>query len=591
MQSRPKGSRRGIALITSLAILVVVAILATGSLLTTQFELAISRNDAVSAQAQYVAQAGLQTYKTWLFQTFRQLESSGSSGTDACSNSLTTVIGTLPSAGAGTVPDASGVAIGSYTVTVRQDPANENRITVQSVGVTSVGGATRQARATASATFLIRNSSTLEQAIFAGTGSNMRFVNGNTRIHGGIYIVGNPLPADGSPPVITPVMQGNGNLSVLNGYDKTSDTTNAAFLEASARSATNLCAALRIERGQVEVGGSTVFGSVDNPLLTVAVGRGAVDVVNRQGLPTNPDCSNAKGICAITGITPFDIAEPPVFPRLTEAPDTEFCPGPATWRSCVRAEAQSDGMVLTTNGGSTISLLAPSGSGVALPTACLTELNAAAARSDKQLSLAGSSLDCTVTVNGLRSGFNYVATTPARLELWGNVNLRGLNLSFGRDVVYQARSRDADGVVRTFAGLSVESIGANLHTAAGLAAAQGGDFQAAGNFVADSTLGRFPSNVLSIIGERDVRFRGNQKYVTAPVYAGREFRMRGNTQLFGQVIADSFCTTSNQDSCSEGGNPAEIMFVPTGENRPRSFRAIAPTGGIPTFRVEAYELR
>ncbi|MBS3966630.1 MAG: hypothetical protein KGZ60_05205 [Truepera sp.] len=578
-------SERGVALITSLTILTVIGVLVLGSILTTQVELAVSRNDATSAQAQYVAQAGLQTYKAALFQTFRRLEIGGSGGsnTDACRNSLSGGIDFLRS-GAGTihtwvnnrivlpqgqVTDALGNAIGTYNVTLLRDPTNENRITIESVGRTVVGGQGGQATATARGTFLIRNSSTLEQAVFAGSGSGMRFLNGNTRIFGGVYIVG-----DLANPNAT-VIQSNGDFSILNAYDKSSGTGD--FLTRDAQRSSNLCAAVRVQSGRIAIGGSTQLGAPKNRLLAVAVGRGLADIDTTRG--GTLECRDNKGVCSEARVGPFDIADPPAFPRLDEPPATEFCPAPRTWRTCIREEAAGHGLTLSTQGGTTVSILAPSGA--TLPAACTTLLNAAAASSDRTLTFGNANIDC-VTPGGV--GFRYTATNPARFEVFGNINLRGLNVRFGRAVRYTATSRSSTGTLQQFANFSVEAIGG-----------AGGNFRTEASFTT-STTQKFPNNVLSIVAERDADLRGgNNTFITAPIYAGDTFRLTSNSVLFGQVIANSFCTTNpgggGVGACADAGSPAEIVFVPTGENRARSFRAIAPTGGLPTFTVLSYELR
>lgn len=579
-------SNRGIAMITALAIISIVGALVLGSIITTQVEMAVARNDASAAQAQYVAQAGMQTYKAALFQNFRWIEggsSGGGSNLDACTNSLegglnfdrtsdgmvawdNDRIMLTPE----TVLDVDGDVIGNYTVTFLRDPDNHSRITVQSVGKTAAGGTTRQATATASSTYIIRNSSTLEQAIFAGSGSDMKFVNGNTTIYGGVYIVG-----DRDNPA-TEVIQSNGNLQIFNGYT-TGDSGNPEFLVSDVRKATNLCAALRVESGTVALGGSTQLGKAENQLLTVAISRGLVDVDLERGMTT--ECKTNKGICSETGVRPFDIDAPPDFPILDQTPATEFCQAPTWWRTCIQQEAEADGIVIATNGGNTVTKMSPAG-GWDDPN-CQARLDAAAAAANKTLLLGGTSLRCVVLIDGVEHGFEYVANNPAIFRMFGNVNIRGLNLWFDRAVEYRAESRSADGELQTFAGLSLEKD----------AFGRGGTFTAMDKFVADFGYGRFPNNVISIIAEGVVELVGNQKDYTAPIYAGDQFRLRGNAQLFGQVIANSFCTTNTQGSCSQAGNPAEIFFVPTGENRPRSYRAVAPTGGLPTFVVEAYELR
>ena len=621
-------SERGVALITSLTILTVIGVLVLGSILTTQVELAVSRNDATSAQAQYVAQAGLQTYKAALFQTFRRLEAGGGVGTNtaACANSLSAGIDFLRS-GAGTthtwtnnrivvpqgqVTDALGNVIGTYNVTLLRDPTNENRITVESVGRTVVGGQGGQATATARGTFLIRNSSTLEQAIFAGSGSGMRFLNGNTTIFGGVHIVGDLVNPDAT------VIESNGNFQILNGLDLGNSSDGAIsynkrwggsldFITSVAQRPRNLCAAVRVQSGRIAIGGSTQLGTSENRLLAVAVGRGLADIDTSRG--GTLECREKKGVCSESPVGPFDIADPPAFPRLNEPPATEFCPAPRTWRTCIREEAAGHGLTLSTQGGTTVSVLSPSGA--TLPAACTTALNAAAASSDRTLRFGGANIDCvTQDSNGRNIGFRYTATNPASFEVFGNINFRGLNVHFDRAVRYTATSRSATGAVQQFANFSVEAIRVAPDSVLG------GNFRTEESFTTN-TAQKFPNNVLSIVAERDVDLRGgNNTFITAPIYAGDTFRLTSNSVLFGQVIANSFCTTdpgggsggsggggggrgrgggggqgAAADACADAGSPAEIVFVPTGENRARSFRAIAPTGGLPTFTALSYELR
>ncbi len=63
---RPKG----IALVVTLSLLLLIALLVFGTFFTTQLELWITRNDTSSVQAFYAAEAGLQKYKAALFQQY-----------------------------------------------------------------------------------------------------------------------------------------------------------------------------------------------------------------------------------------------------------------------------------------------------------------------------------------------------------------------------------------------------------------------------------------------------------------------------------------------------------------------------------------
>lgn len=85
---RPKG----IALVITLSLLLLIALLVFGTFFTTQLELWITRNDTSSVQAFYAAEAGLQKYKAALFQQYVWQERTGGNpttgGSTVCYSSL-----------------------------------------------------------------------------------------------------------------------------------------------------------------------------------------------------------------------------------------------------------------------------------------------------------------------------------------------------------------------------------------------------------------------------------------------------------------------------------------------------------------------
>lgn len=76
---------KGIALVATLALMVVIALLVFGTFFTTQIELWTTRNDTTSVQAFYAAEAGLQKYKAALFQQYVWREQSGTGEVAAAS--------------------------------------------------------------------------------------------------------------------------------------------------------------------------------------------------------------------------------------------------------------------------------------------------------------------------------------------------------------------------------------------------------------------------------------------------------------------------------------------------------------------------
>ena len=81
-------NRKGIALVATLALMVVIALLVFGTFFTTQIELWTTRNDTTSVQAFYAAEAGLQKYKAALFQQYVWQEQGGTGGGGGCFISL-----------------------------------------------------------------------------------------------------------------------------------------------------------------------------------------------------------------------------------------------------------------------------------------------------------------------------------------------------------------------------------------------------------------------------------------------------------------------------------------------------------------------
>jgi Tfp pilus assembly protein PilX len=81
-------SAKGIALVATLSLLVLIAILVFGTFFTTQLELWITRNDTTSVQAFYAAEAGVQKYKAALFQQYVWQERNGKRAPDGGEHGL-----------------------------------------------------------------------------------------------------------------------------------------------------------------------------------------------------------------------------------------------------------------------------------------------------------------------------------------------------------------------------------------------------------------------------------------------------------------------------------------------------------------------
>lgn len=551
----------GIALVATLALMVLIGLLVFSTFFRTQIELWVTRNDTTSVQAFYAAEAGLQKYKAVLFQQYVWREQQGQTGggsgcftslvtgldLDRNGNLLTFVNNQITLATNEVVVDADNRPIGRYTVTLYRDANDGQLFTLVSQGTS--GGA----KATVQATVRLSNTGYLEQAIFAGTGQANKWLNGGATIRGGIYIVGSP-----SNPNQT-VIDANGNFELLNWYNLSSYSSIAARVDTAYRQANDLCASLRVQYGKISVGGSTRLGEPSNKLKGVFVGRGGQDITGQN---VNV-CQNNKGVCT-EAMGPFDLANPPAFPTLDARLNSEACKNYSTWRACLQDRAA----LRIQRVGNTVSLAYPLS--VTLNASCFNAIN-----NSGVLTLDKSTVDCTYTrLDGSRGGFKYTyASNQGLLEIYGDVVLEGLNVVFNQPTEYKALSGSQKNA--TFAVLAKNN--------------QGGSVDLNGNLLPQTNHGLFPNHTLGLVAEDDIYQRG--QYVMAPVYAGGTFRVVKDNVLFGSVISNEFCTTSagNQTNCN-AGQKAEVVYIRIPqENRPVLLPAIR--GGTPVFQILSYERR
>lgn len=559
---------KGIALVATLALMVVIALLVFGTFFTTQIELWTTRNDTTSVQAFYAAEAGLQKYKAVLFQQYVWREQRGQGGGGpGCFTPLVTGLdldrnGTLIPftnnqlvlAENEAVMDAFGNPVGRYRVVLYKDAQDGQLFTLVSQGTSS------GAKATVQATFRISNTGYLEQAIFAGTGQANKWLNGGATIRGGIYVVGSPSDPDQT------VIEAKGNFALYNRYNLNAYSGIANRVEESYREVQDLCASLRVQYGKIAVGGSTEIGEPTNKVKGVFVGRGAQDITGQNV----DDCQNNKGVCT-EAMGGFDLSNPPPFPTLDAKLDSDACSAYPTWRNCLQNRAALRIQRL----GNQVSIATPLD--VNLDSCRQAILQA---MQSGTLTLDNKDVDCTFTRrDGSRGGFRYTYTGNNRsgqglLQVFGDVVLEGLNLVLNQPTDYQASSSSGSAKSATFAVLAKDG---------------GGNLDINGSLLPDASFGSFPGHALGFVVEKDLYQQG--QYVMAPVYAGGTFRVEKNNVLFGSVIANEFCTTSAGDRTScNAGQKAEVVYIRIPkENRPVLLPGLK--GGKPVFQVLSYERR
>ena len=595
---------RGIALVTALAILVIVSLLVVGIAFSTRIELLITRNDATSTQANYVAQAGLQTYKAELFQYYRWLEQTGVTQTNpsrtACFNRLSYGLQLnrdLAALEAGNVEyswtndkigpfnadvmDAAGANIvGSYEVWLYRDPNNNDRYSIKSIG------RAHGAISTARATFTIVNSGVLEQAIFSGTGQANKSINGGATIRGGVYAVG----VDG-----TYVIGTNGDFTMYNNYDLASEYPGfEQYVTQGNRKADNLCATLRIDHGQLKLSGSTLLGEPDpNPLpsgsqskhlLGVYVNGGTTDITDKTGLLN--ECQKNKGVCT-DALGPFNLKPPPTFPTLNGSPDPQLC-SLGTWRECIDTASQNQG------------LYAKYGAALSLPnvdtwndkTSCENALSTETITFNDQI------VDCTYTgLDNKTHGFIYdgLNASPPTLKVYGDVALSGYNVDFAKGAAYTAVSYGSGATQGNASFVVEEDPPCPLaDEKKGTCSPSNGNMTVGANILPDASSGsasQFPNNVLGLIAEHNLDQTAKDTSVMAPVYAGNRYSIGGKNNLFGSVIADTFCTTTAGGNSCNAGQTAQVVYINTANNKPSLLKQISPKAGYPTFTVDTYEVR
>ncbi|MCS7069493.1 MAG: hypothetical protein RMK51_09520 [Meiothermus sp.] len=571
--------KSGIAIVATLVILVLVGLLVFGTFYTTQIEQFVTRNDATSTQANYIAQAGLQKYKTALFQNFRWALGQPAANVGACENPLYLGIdwdrngpGPMQTFNSqGQMVFTENVAGGQATVTIRRDANDPNYMTITSVG--RFAGAQSSVRAV----FNLANAGLLRYAVVAG-GVRQESINGNARIRGGVFIEG-----DQSNPERR-VFAGSGNLEISNNYDLAGSQGNA-FLSSrvSPVQTNNLCASFRVRWGTIGLTGSAGLGRNGQNLVDIKIGDPSLVpnypslalAYNNQGIIQNQTCAN--GFCApFVGRYDITDAESPRFPRLD---DSGTCGAGLSWRTCIRNDAR--GVILTR--------------GEALPPMPTTGLPTGATWSDANscssflnqatITLNNTAYDCRVVVGSTPiAGFRYQPN--GQLEVYGTTVLQGFNIVFDRAISYSAYGYNQTG--NRAAALLLESRNGS-----------GGNITFNANFGPDGTA-RFPQQTLALLAEGNpnpndnfsVLYGNNNVAVAALIYSGKTFAMSGSqSALAGMAIVESLCanTTGNANNRQCGGQGAsDIFYVDPGFNLPGALAAI-PGTRVAAFQILSYE--
>ena len=583
-------NRTGIALVTALAVMALAALLAFGAFFTTQIEQWVTRNEVTATKAYYAAHAGLQKYKTALFQNFRwALSNVAPTTVEACQNVLAGGIywdrnpsgspTPFPMKFKESFPDGSWAEVTISKASIPQGLDNPSKESSIALLVESVGGY-GAAKSTVQAMVILTDASQWNYALFSRQGYGGKIA-GNAAIYGGIYIEGDP---NNLLPPSDPVLQQTGNTGVFNAYDLSKDYSDVL----SKPKVSNLCASLRVRYGWIIMEGNSTLGTKDAPLVSVAVGSPDADLGDaNKDRPliykcpgrgyTNCTLTDKVTIYALGKVGRFDLDPQnlPVFPDL----GSSDCPSSNSLRCQIRKEAEKKGLSAAYGSMPSIPSDAtwnntdPSQP----PESCLQAL------ANQTLSLGSQAIDCTYSMGGVSpaGGFRYSPGNPGTLEVFGTVDLIGYNLEFANPIVYRAYGFSQTGYG---ASIVVEKAGSS-----------GGNISIKGSVKPDASVRKFPDQVLGLVAEGDI-LQYKNTVVFASLYAGNEYRMSekgggAQTALVGNVITDQFCVSDEKkmdsSTCVPGGS-ADIYFVDTGLNRPAALGKMVPDQK-PTFQIVMYE--
>lgn len=557
---------QGIALVVTLAILVAVGLLAFASSVTTMISQWSARNERGATEAYYVAETGLQQWKTRLFQSYRwqlheTVRNTGGSRTPTrseCGNVLAGGVDwnrngqidsdeTLPTTRTGSVQ--MGASTGTYTITVAQDPTRPRFMLVRSVG--RFNGS----QAIAQATFDLSNTGPWNYAIFSGRGAANRHLNGGALIRGGLYVQGQSSDPDRI------VIDSNGNFRMENEYNYSTDNVFSNRLNTDMRSLSNLCATLRVQHGRVEVGGSSEYGDPSNPLLGAYVGSRTSDIFGN----TSNVCTANRGICT-DDRGAFDLP-PALAPRFPEFNTTPCTGDPSrTWAACARDEAAARGLRITSTG-----INIPPGASFNVDVNSADGCRLSRVVTSGALNFGSSNLNCLYTLNGRTGGFRYTAGSPGTLEIYGTLHTSGLNVNFNNAVNYRAFDFTNPTTDRA-ASIFVE----------------GGSITLGRDVLPDASSATFPNQVLGLLAQNNIeQLTDNAMGI---FYAGNRFHTQRDQRTLGTVVANEFCTTSAGNSQCNAGQRAEVTYVPTMGNIPVAAQIPEDTI-IASFKIMSYERR
>ncbi len=587
----------GVALVTVLAMLLVVSAVVFGMTYTTQITQWIMRNDNTSTQANYIALAGLQKYKTSLLQNYRTVYTGSSTGTSSsgCISAPNAALDLDRGNSGAQSSMTENINGGSVTVTITRDAASPNLVILKSVG--NYGGAKSSVRAILS----LSGGGLFSNAFVGGSGSS-QMINGNATIYGGVFLEGNPSDTSNSNTVFTL----GGSVSLQDSYAMSNSNSYPLYNYITPTSVANMCSSVRIAHGRLNLQGSADIGTSSNPLTGIYVGDpsgGGTEAKVYQGNSNSPispqDCSN--GLCA-SGIGRYDLSSttsPRFYYLDTPANLSNACDGTTvnsggqSWRACINGDSLGDSKTL---------ILQQNGNAFALPAKKLFATNTQLTKpststcslTSSTITLNSSDIDC-VYKNGSTSvlGFKYSKNSKV-LEVYGNVAFQGFDLSVGTDIKYRASGYNSSalGAASLIFERRCSSGGSYGYPCGGNST--NGTATLSGDLLPDkdwpsTNSGKFPLQTLTIIADGNSASTDSltvNNDAAAVLYSAKRLHLTGNNNIAGVLLGDNLCVGNN---CSGGGS-SNIYFVdPTTTTALPTALALVPRYIAPTVQSIASE--
>jgi len=295
----------------------------------------------ISAQAFYIAEAGLE--KT-LYNLQQDFEGGGSNpswvdgtiriwtvdSSDVDADSFYSFPDTNDSGNAGFV---SSLGEGTYSIKLKSVSGSTDAIWIRSSG--TVGDTTETIEAYAKAV----NVSPWENAIFAGAGASGAMINGNVDVRGSVHILGTGLTSTDMAIDMGGTAQLVGNNYETMPSDLKAKVPALSTVIFGGETVETLNAEVRIKQGKVGLSGSASIGAVDVSGGSPAVKETADGVYITDGYDGTAGISNVHSDNG--GTNGYDLEDAAVFPSLAD-------PAPEDSSQSRQAYFKANALVLTT---------------------------------------------------------------------------------------------------------------------------------------------------------------------------------------------------------------------------------------------------